>query len=77
MRADAQNIEDYEGDPMYGKLRYRFNYQNHVQMGLTIGRPTGAQWEKVEYGGYVQVQDIGVVKSMVAGNFQANFENLL
>ena len=73
MRADARNIEDYEGDPMYGKLRYRFNYQNHVQMGLTIGRPTGAPWEKVEYGGYVQVQDIGMVKSIVAGNFQANF----
>ena len=73
LRADARNIEDYEGDPLYGKLRYRFNYQNHVQMGLTIGRPTGAPWEKVEYGGYIQVQDIGMVKSMLAGNFQANF----
>lgn len=73
LRADARNIEDYEGDPIYGKLRYRFNYQNHVQMGLTIGRPTGGALDKVEYGGYVQVQDIGVVKSMVGGNFQANF----
>ena len=27
LRADARNIEDYENDPMYGKLRYRFDYQ--------------------------------------------------
>ena len=37
LRLDARNIEDYEGDPMYGKWRYRFNYQNRVQAGLTLG----------------------------------------
>ena len=73
MRADARNIEDYEGDPMYGKLRYRFNYQNHVQMGLTIGRPTGKGLENMQYGGFVQLQDIGCIKNLSAGNFQANF----
>jgi hypothetical protein len=30
LRVDARNMEDFVGDPMYGKLRYRFNYQNRV-----------------------------------------------
>ena len=27
LRTDARNIEDFTNDPMYAKLRYRFNYQ--------------------------------------------------
>ena len=73
LRVDARNIEDFEGDPMYGKLRYRFNYQNRVQVGVTLDRATGAPWEKVNYGGYIQLKDIGPMKTIVAGNYQANF----
>lgn len=73
LRADARNIEDYENDPMYGKLRYRFDYQKKVQAGLTICRPTGGAWEKMQYGAFVQLQDIGCIKNLSAGNFQANF----
>ena len=73
LRVDARNIEDFEGDPMYGKLRYRFNYQNHVQAGVTLDRATGSPWEKVNYGGYIQLKDIGPMKTIVAGNYQANF----
>ena len=73
LRADARNIEDYENDPMYGKLRYRFDYQKKVQAGLTICRPTGGAWEQMQYGAYVQLQDIGCIKNLSAGNFQANF----
>ena len=73
LRADARNIEDYENDPMYGKLRYRFDYQKKVQAGLTICRPTGEAWEQMQYGAFVQLQDIGCIKNLSAGNFQANF----
>ena len=73
LRADVRNIEDYEGDPMYGKLRYRFNYQNRVQAGVTLDRATGVPWEKMNYGGYIQLKDIGPMKTVVAGNYQANF----
>ena len=73
LRADARNIEDYENDPMYGKLRYRFDYQKKVQAGLTICRPTGGAWEQMQYGAFVQLQDIGCIKNLSAGNFQANF----
>ena len=73
LRVDARNMEDFEGDPMYGKLRYRFNYQNRVQAGVTIDRATGVPWEKINYGGYIQLKDIGPMKTVVAGNYQANF----
>ena len=73
LRVDARNVEDFDGDPMYGKLRYRFNYQNRVQVGVTLDRATGVPWEKVNYGGYIQLKDIGPMKSVVLGNYQANF----
>ncbi len=73
LRVDARNMEDFEGDPMYGKLRYRFNYQNRVQAGVTIDRATGVPWEKINYGGYIQLKDVGPMKTVVAGNYQANF----
>lgn len=73
LRTDARNIEDYEGDPMYGKLRYRFNYQNRVMAGVTIGRTQGATWENIDYGGFIELRDMGPMKRVVAGNYQASF----
>ena len=77
LRVDARNMEDFVGDPMYGKLRYRFNYQNRVQAGVTAMMATGdgrlAMGERWDYGGYIQLKDIGPMKTIVAGNYQANF----
>ena len=78
LRMDARNIEDYEGDPMYGKLRYRFNYQNRVQAGVSVLRRQGdeairQEGERWDYGGYIQLKDIGPMKTIVAGNYQASF----
>ena len=77
LRVDARNIEDFVGDPMYGKLRYRFNYQNRVQAGVTAMMAAGngrlAMGDRWDYGGYIQLKDIGPMKSIVAGNYQANF----
>ena len=77
LRTDARNIEDFEGDPMYGKLRYRFNYQNRVQAGVTAMMAAGdgrlAMGDRWDYGGYIQLKDIGPMKTVVAGNYQASF----
>ncbi len=73
LRTDARNIEYFEGDPMYGKLRYRFNYQNRVMAGVTIGRTPGATWENINYGGFIELRDMGPMKRIVAGNYQAHF----
>ena len=78
LRVDARNIEDFEGDPMYGKLRYRFNYRNRVQAGVSVLRQQGdeairQEGERWDYGGYIQLKDIGPMKTVVAGNYQASF----
>ena len=73
LRTDVRNIEDFDGDPMYAKLRYRFNYQNRVQAGLSIARSAGVLWEDINYGGYIQLRDIGPMKNIVAGNYQASY----
>ena len=73
LRVDARNIEDFDGDPMYSKFRYRFNYQNRVQAGVTLDRAAGVPWKKLNYGGYIQLKDIGPMKTIVAGNYQASF----
>ena len=77
LRTDARNIEDFEGDPMYGKLRYRFNYRNRVQAGVTAMMAAGdgrlAMGDRWDYGGYIQLKDIGPMKTVVAGNYQASF----
>ena len=78
LRVDARNMEDYKGDPMYGKLRYNFNYQNRVQAGVSVVRGvsdkvSGLEKERWDYGGYIQLKDIGLMHTIVAGNYQANF----
>ena len=77
LRMDARNIEDFEGDPMYGKLRYRFNYKNRVQAGVTAMMAASdgrlAMGDRWDYGGYIQLKDIGPMKTVVAGNYQASF----
>ena len=78
LRMDARNIEDFEGDPMYGKVRYRFNYRNRVQAGVSVLRRQGdeairQEGERWDYGGYIQLKDIGPMKTIVAGNYQASF----
>ena len=78
LRTDARNIEDFEGDPMYGKLRYRFNYQNKVQAGISVTRQVNdgsikQEGERWDYGGFIELRDIGPMKRIVAGNYQASF----
>lgn len=73
LRADARNMENYTTDPFYAQLRYRFNYKNRVQFGLNLKRPTGAPFREMEYGTYLQLNNIGHLKTFVAGNFQGQF----
>lgn len=73
-RVDARNIEASEGaDPMYVQTRYRFDYKRRVIFGGQLRRPAGGGVESLEYGAYLQLNDIGVLHTLVAGNFQAGF----
>ena len=72
-RLDVRNMEGYTGDPVFVQTRYKFNYSNRVQFGLNLRRPAGGDAHALEYGGYVQLNRLGCVQTVVAGNFQASF----
>lgn len=76
-RVDGRYMEDphrdKQGDPVYAQLRYRFRYKDKVRMGLTVQRPTGVPARDMLYGGYLQLKDIGVLHTLVAGDYQASF----
>ena len=77
VRTDATNLEEYDlnpkGDPVMVQAKYRFNYKNRVQFGIHLKRPQSGKAKDLTYGGYVQLNDIGPMKTLVAGNFQAEF----
>ena len=73
-RVDARNIEGFEGtDPMYVQTRYRFDYKRRVIFGAQLRRPAGGMAQDLQYGAYLQLNDIGHLHTLVAGNFQASF----
>lgn len=76
-RVDARYVEDpkreKQADPVYTRLRYTFRYQDQVQAGWTLQRPTGGSARQLLYGGYVQLKDIHRLKALVLGNYQAQF----
>ena len=78
-RLDARNLEESIHNSQLlilnskFKISYKFNYQNRVLFGATLQRPTGAPTPGLQYGGYVQVNDIGHLQTLVAGNYQASF----
>ena len=74
-RVDARNIEGYSGtDPIYTQLRYRFDYQRRVIFGGQLRRPVGGLGKDLQYGAYLQLNDIAPhLHTVVGGNFQASF----
>lgn len=72
-RVDARNIETNGADPFYTSFRYKFNYQNRFLAGFTLRRPVAANASQLQYGGFVELHDLWRFKTIVAGNFQAQF----
>lgn len=72
-RVDARNLEHFKGDPVYVQTKYKFNYRNRVQFGAALMRPAGGKGKDLQYGAYVQVNRIGILREAVAGRFQAQF----
>lgn len=72
-RVDVRNAEAFVGDPVYAQLRYKFNYHNRVQFGLNLRRYPGEPATNIQHSEYVQLNDIWHFKTIVAGNYQAQF----
>ena len=72
-RIDGRELESLEGDPIYVESKYKFNYRNRVQFGVVLRRPVNGKGKDLLYGGYIQLNQLGVFREIVAGNFQAHF----
>jgi len=85
-KPDTTNSENnepltkYQGDKMRYKMRYRFHYKDQVFAGLTAEKDAGEAFnlESKPYGfdfysAHLQLNNLGVVKRLAIGDFQAKF----
>lgn len=74
LRTDVRNIEDYDSpDPVYLQVKYGYQFRRQVAAGVTVRRPAAGSWQDLQYGGYVQLSNIGHLKRLVGGCYQARF----
>lgn len=70
----------YLGDPMHYYVRYSFNYKNKLSWGITADKDpgeeffTGTQKNGFDfYSAFFMVKDIGPIKTIVLGDYYAQF----
>lgn len=73
VRTDIRNMEAYSGDPVFAQARYQISSRDRILAGLQIRRNPGTTAREMEYGGYIQLNRIGPMKTAIIGNFNADF----
>lgn len=79
VNAAEANAGNYLGNSFYHSLKYRFHYKDRIQVGMTAEKDAGEQfWGTTHkgydyYSGYAQLNDFGKLKTVVLGDFRANF----
>jgi len=70
---------NYTGNQLYNSLKYRFHYKDKVLAGITAEKDAGEQFLGSVHKGYdfysfhVQLNNFGKFKTIVLGDFRANF----
>jgi hypothetical protein len=73
------NTGNYLGNQLYNSIKYRFHYKDRVQIGFTAEKDAGEQFWGTKQKGYdfysasVQLNDFGKFKTIVVGDYRANF----
>lgn len=76
--AIAKN-KKYIGDANYYAMRYSFRYRDQIHAGITAEKDPGEQfWGSFHkgfdfYSAFLELNHFGLIKTLVAGNFRANF----
>ena len=79
LRLDARNVENNTQDPVYTSLKYRFSSMHTLDFGVTFKHDVGTPWWGPKtyvfdyYGGFVQLNNIGCLKTAVVGDYRVNF----
>jgi hypothetical protein len=77
--ATEENAKNYLGNALYNSLKYRYHFKDRILWGITAEKDAGEQfWGTMHkgydyYSAYAQINDLGKVKTLVVGDFQANF----
>jgi len=73
------NRRKYIGSPFYHSLKYRFHFKDRIYVGVTAEKDAGEQfWGTTHkgydfYSAYTQLNNFGKLKTLVVGDFRANF----
>lgn len=77
--AAEKNARKYVGDPFYNHLKYRFRYRDKIQFGVTAEKDAGEQfWGDHNkgydfYSAFFEMKNVGRIKTLVLGDYRANF----
>jgi hypothetical protein len=73
------NSKNYLGNDLYNSIRYNYHFKDRIQFGFNAEKDAGEQfWGKTHkgydfYSFHAQFNDFGKFKTIVAGDFRANF----
>lgn len=73
------NPKMYVGNAIYNSMKYKFHFKDRIQFGFTAEKDPGEQlWGALHkgydfYSAYAQLNAIGNFKTIVLGDFRANF----
>ena len=77
--AAEKNARKYVGDPFYNHIKYRFRYRDRVAFGITTEKDAGEQfWGEHNkgydfYSAHFELKNFGRMKTLVLGDYRANF----
>ncbi|HOO19008.1 MAG TPA: helix-hairpin-helix domain-containing protein, partial [Paludibacteraceae bacterium] len=69
----------YLGDPFYNSIKYRYHFQDKIYLGFTTEKDPGEPFlDKIQtnydfLSAYLQLNNIGKFKTIILGDFRANF----
>lgn len=69
----------YLGDPFYNSIKYRYHFRDKIYLGFTTEKDPGEPFlDKIQtnydfLSGYLQLNNMGKFKTIILGDFRANF----
>lgn len=78
-QAAEKNTRKYVGDPFYNHIKYRFRYRDRISFGITTEKDAGEQfWGDYNkgydfYSAHLELKNFGRLKTLVVGDYRANF----
>ncbi len=79
LNSSEANSNNYKGNSLYHSLKYRFHFKDRILAGVTAEKDAGEQFLGNKnvgydfYSAYTQIKNIGKIKTLVVGDFRANF----